>query len=128
MNRDSLEVEEAYRESLSEPLEKAEKIGQADIVVGISFRNEAGAVGHVCETLLKGVTEFFPDKKCVLVCAGGREEKEALQLVQEVRLPRTIELIGFLMKDELVSGKVWTVRAITAEKRHQIMAFPYLVL
>jgi hypothetical protein len=31
MNRDSLEVEEAYGESLSEPLEKAEKIGQADI-------------------------------------------------------------------------------------------------
>jgi len=113
MNRDSLEVEEAYGESLSQPLEKAEKIGQADIVVGIPFRNEADAVGHVCETLLKGVTEFFPDKKCVLVCAGGKEGKEALQLVQEVRLPRTIKLIGFLMKDELVSGKVWTVRAIT---------------
>jgi len=112
MNRNTLEAEEAYRESLSEPLEKAERIGQADIVVGIPFRNEADAIGHVCRTLLKGVAEFFPDKKCVLVCAGSIEGEETLQAVQEVRLPRNVQRVAFLTKGGLVNGRMWTVRAI----------------
>jgi hypothetical protein len=71
MNKNILEASEIYTESLSEPMEKAGKIGEADIVVGIPFQNEADTIGHVYKTVAKGLSEFFPDKKCVLVCVGG---------------------------------------------------------
>jgi predicted GH43/DUF377 family glycosyl hydrolase len=124
MTGDTLAYDEAYATSLTEPLAKAGDIGEADIVVGIPFRNEADTIGHVCETLLRALVQFFPDKRCVLVCVGGKEGEEALQAVQQVRLKRTIRRIGFLMKDELVSGKVWTVRAIMeiADRLHADLA------
>ena len=112
MNRNTQDSEEAYATSLNEPLAEAGDIGEADIVVGLPFQNESDTIGHVCETLVRGLVQFFPDKRCVLVCVGGKEGEEALQAVQQVRPKRSIRRIAFLMKDELVSGKVWTVRAI----------------
>lgn len=112
MTRDTLDFKEAYAASLIEPLVKASEIGEADVVVGIPFRNEADTIGHVCETLVRALVQFYPDKRCVLVCVGGKEGEEALQAVRQVPLRRTIRRIAFLMKDELVSGKVWSVRAI----------------
>jgi len=112
MNNDTLEAEDAYAESLSEPLKKAKRIGEADIVVGIPFQNEANAIGHVCHTVAKGLSGFFPDKKCVLLCVGAPEGQDALDAIQGVRLGRAIQGIAFLMKDKRVSGKVWTLRAI----------------
>ena len=45
-------AEGAYAESLSEPLERADRIGEADIVVGIPFQNEIDTIGHVCKTVV----------------------------------------------------------------------------
>ena len=121
INSDS---EKAYASSVSEPLAKASRIGEVDIVVGITFQNEANTIKHVCETIASGLIQFFPDKKCVIVCVGGKEGEKALQAVRQVRLKRNIRSIGFLMKDELVSGKVWTVRAImeVASRLHADLA------
>jgi predicted GH43/DUF377 family glycosyl hydrolase len=123
MNRNTQD-EEYYANSLNEPLAEVGDIGEADIVVGLPFQNESDTIGHVCETLVRGLDQFFPDKRCVLVCVGGKEGEEALQAVRQVRLKRTIRCITFLMKDGLVSGKVWTVRAImeVASRLHADLA------
>jgi hypothetical protein len=46
-------AEKAYAESLSKPLEIAERIGNANIVVGIPFQNEVDTIGHVCKITTK---------------------------------------------------------------------------
>jgi len=112
MEKSALIAEKVYAESLSEPLEKAERIGEADIVVGIPFQNEVDTIGHVCKTAAKGLSEFFPDKKCVIVCVGAPEGEDALNVIQEVPLGRAINQIAFLMKNEGVRVKVSSLRAI----------------
>ena len=112
MKQDILEAEEAYTESLSEPLRKAGRIGEADFVVGIPFENEVDTIRHVCETVSKGLSEFFPDKKGVIVCVGAPEGENALNVIQEVPLGQAIKRIAFLMKNKRVSGTVWSLRAI----------------
>jgi len=112
MNKDTLAAEDAYAESLAEPLKKAKRIGEADIVVGIPFQNEADTIGHVCQTVAKGLSELFPDQKCVLACAGALEGEDALNVIQQVRLGRGVKGIAFLMKNQRVSGRVWGIRAI----------------
>ena len=105
-------AEGAYAESLSEPLERADRIGGADIVMGIPFQNEIDTIGHVCKTVVKGLSEFFPGKKCVIVCVGTPEGKDALNIIQEVPLGRDIRRIAFLIKNEGVRGEVLSLRAI----------------
>ena len=108
---DSL-AERTYAESLSKPLEIAERIGNANIVVGIPFQNEVDTIGHVCKITAKGLSEFFPDKKCVIVCVGTPEGKDALDVIQEVPLGHAVEMIAFLMKNENARDKSSTLKAI----------------
>ena len=112
MEKSTSIAEKAYAESLNEPLEDVASIGGADIVVGIPFQNEADTVGHVCKITANGLSEFFPDKKCVIVCVGAPEGKDALDVIQEVPLGHAIKRIAFLMKDEGVRGKVSSFKAI----------------
>jgi len=105
-------AERAYAESLSKPLEIAERIENANIVVGIAFHNEVNTIGHVFKTVAKGLSEFFPDKKCAIVCVGAPEGKDALNVIQEIPLGHAIKRIAFLMKDEGVKGKVSSFKAI----------------
>lgn len=105
-------VERAYAESLCELLEEVKRIGEADIVVGIPFQNEVDTIGHVYKTVAKGLSEFFPDKRCVIVCVGAPEGENVLNAIQEVPPGRAIERIAFLMKDKQLVGKVWSLRAI----------------
>jgi len=105
-------TEKAYAESLNEPLEQAERIGNANIVVGIPFQNEVDTIGHVLKTVAEGLSEFFPDKKCVIVCVGAPEGKDALDVIQEVSLGHEIEMIAFLMKNENEMGKSSALKVI----------------
>ena len=51
--------------------EGIQKIGRADLVVGIpSFKN-AATIGHVASTVAKGLREHFPDAKVALMNADG---------------------------------------------------------
>ena len=110
--KSTLLTEKAYAESLSKPLEIAERIGNANIVVGIPFQNEVDIVGHVCKITAKGLSEFFPDKKCVIVCVGAPEGKDALDVIQELPLGHAVEMIAFLMKNENARDKASTLKAI----------------
>ena len=106
------EVEERFRQIMQEPLGQAAEIGEADIVVGIPFYNEADTITHVLETAVMGLKEFYPDAKSVIVAAGSPAGKEALEAINSMRQPRNIGRIAFLLDDELLNGKGWSIRAI----------------
>jgi predicted GH43/DUF377 family glycosyl hydrolase len=105
-------AEGVYAESLSKSLEVVERIGNAHIVVGIPFQNEVDTIGHVCKITAKGLSEFFPDKKCAIVCVGAPEGKDALNVIREVPLGDSIEMIAFLMKNENAGDKASPLKAI----------------
>lgn len=112
MNNESAEAEKAYDRSLAEARRTAGGIKQADIVVGIPFRNEADTIGDICETAVRGLTLFYPHKKCVVICAGSSEGNEALSRIQEVGQRQGSQIMAFLMESELVSGTEWKLRSI----------------
>lgn len=48
-----------------------ERIGRAEILVGIPSFNNARTVGHVVRAVSAGLAKYFPDLACVLVNADG---------------------------------------------------------
>ena len=112
MRKELSPVERAYKESIKKPLEEAVKIGEADIVVGIPFYNEADTIGHVVEVARDGLNAYYPDMRCVICCVGAPDGSKALATVQEIPLPSRLSRIAFLMKNRSVSGKGWAVRAM----------------
>ncbi len=106
------EGEELFREALREPLSQAEEIAEADIVVGIPFYNEADTIGSVLKIATKGLKEFYPDEKCVIVAAGSPAGGEALEVVNNLPHVNGINRIAFLLNDERINGKGWSLRAI----------------
>jgi hypothetical protein len=106
------EGEELFTQALREPLSQAEEIAEADIVVGIPFYNEADTIGSVIKTATKGLKEFYPDEKCVIVAAGSPAGGAALKVVNNLPHVNGISRIAFLLNDERINGKGWSLRAI----------------
>ncbi|MDY6835459.1 MAG: hypothetical protein SVY53_11740, partial [Chloroflexota bacterium] len=105
------EVEKRFRETMKVPLSQATDIGEADVVVGVPFYSEADTLGYVLETASLGLKEFYPDSRSVIVTAGSPSGSEALKSVT-TPAHQKIDQIAFLMEDELLDGKGWSVRAI----------------
>ena len=51
--------------------EQLERIGQADIVVGIPSFNNARTIGHVVRAVQGGLAKYFPECKAVIVNSDG---------------------------------------------------------
>src|SRR4030042_2593131 len=94
------EGEELFTEALREPLSRAEEIAEADIVVGIPFYNEAATIGSVLKTAAKGLKEFYPDEKCVIVAAGSPAGGAAREGVNNLPHVDGVKRIAFLLNDE----------------------------
>ncbi len=105
-------AQDAYLDSTSKPFEDVARIGGADIVVGIPFYNEADTIGHVVDVVKEGLTAYYPNKRCVICCAGSPSGDKALKILKEIPLPSGLNHITFLMKSPIVSGKGWALRAI----------------
>ncbi|MHB8840492.1 MAG: glycosyltransferase [Candidatus Aquicultor sp.] len=76
-----------------EVLAQIERLGQADIIVGIpSFRN-AGTISHVVRAAALGMTQFFPELKPVLVNADGGSDDRTCDIVLETPVPPRVEKI-----------------------------------
>ena len=107
------EIEERFRNCMLAPLEQAQQIEHADIVIGIPFYNESDTLPDVLKTAIEGIRTYYQDSRAVIVCAGspaGREALESINLASN--LMDNIEHIEFLLEDELLNGKGWGVRAI----------------
>lgn len=111
MNKNLSAIEEAYADWLSEPLRLAERIGEADIVVGLVFSREAKAVGRACQTAAKGLSSSFPDRKCVLVCVGVKNGQLSHDAAMEAPTGRAAEIIAVPAKHGLSTGRHWSLRA-----------------
>lgn len=51
--------------------EQLERIGRADIIVGIPSFNNARTIGHVVRAVQGGLAKYFPDYKAVIVNSDG---------------------------------------------------------
>jgi len=105
-------LEERFRAIMQEPLDQAAKIGEADIVVGIPFYNEANTIGAVVKTVRKGLEKFYPNQKCAIVTAGSPVGGGALKVINTIPQSAKISQIAFLLNDERINGKGWSVLAI----------------
>jgi glycosyltransferase involved in cell wall biosynthesis len=79
---------------LSGPIrELVERLGQADIMVGIpSFKN-AATIGYVVRASQAGLVQYFPDMRPVLVNADAGSPDETQRVVAETEPPDYIERI-----------------------------------
>ncbi|MFC1914850.1 glycosidase [Chloroflexota bacterium] len=109
--------DEHFRKALAEPLNQAERIGDASIVVGIPFYNEADTIGSVVEIITQGLREYYPDEKCVIVAAGSLFGGEALKVINSLPQSGDISRIAFILNDEKINGKGWSLRAIAEISR-----------
>ncbi|MFC1987776.1 glycosidase [Chloroflexota bacterium] len=97
---------------MQKPLSQAKRIGEADIVVGIPFYNESDTIESVLKIVRKGLEEFYPEQKCVIVAAGSPAGEKALEVINKIPQGRKISRIAFLLDDEGINGKGWAIRAI----------------
>ncbi|MFC1901013.1 glycosidase [Chloroflexota bacterium] len=97
---------------VEEPLKRAAEMGKADIVVGIPFYNEDDIVGEVLKTVYTGLEEYFPDQECVIVAVGSPAGAQALDVINNLPQNSKIKRIAFLLDDDRLNGKGWSVRAI----------------
>jgi len=76
-----------------EVLDQIDRIGEADIIVGIpSFRN-AKTISHVVKAASLGMVEFFPELKPVLINSDGGSEDNTREVVLKTPVPRQVEKI-----------------------------------
>ena len=106
------EVDECFRGVMREPLSQAQEMGEADIVVGIPFYNEVDTIATVLNTVRKGLSDFCPEQKCVIVAAGAPAGKKVLEVMNDLPQSPKISQISFLLNDERLKGKGWGIRAI----------------
>jgi predicted GH43/DUF377 family glycosyl hydrolase len=111
MNNNTTQIKEAYNESLKEPLVEIYIIARADIVVGIPFDIE-GNIEQICLGVSKGLQQFYPDSKCVILCVGDQDSEATLSTIKDISLSENIKILSFTMKGNAVNGWVWKTTAI----------------
>lgn len=61
--------------------EQLQRIGRADIVVGIPSYNNAHTIGHVVRAVQGGLAKYFPDRKAVIVNSDGGSSDGTMDVV-----------------------------------------------
>lgn len=60
-----------------------EKLGSADIVVGIPSFNNARTIGHVVRAVQAGLAKYFPEHRAVIVNSDGGSSDSTTEVVQQ---------------------------------------------
>src|SRR3989338_3751912 len=63
-----------------------DKLGEADIVIGIPSYNNARTIGHVVRAVSAGLARHFSDQRCVIVNSDGGSKDGTPQAVLEAQL------------------------------------------
>jgi len=66
--------------------EQLERIGQADIIVGIPSFNNARTIGHVVRAVQAGLAKYFPDYKAVIVNSDGGSSDGTMDVVRNTSI------------------------------------------
>ena len=90
---------------------KIEKIGYADIVIGIPAYFTQTTIGYVIEQVAKGLDSYFSGKKAVIFVADGGSTDDTREVAQEVDISNyNIEKIVSIYRG--IPGKGSAIRAI----------------
>lgn len=106
------EAEQTYREISTDALSRVQQIGTADITIGISFGQDAGSAEQTVETVIQGLTEFYPDQKAVILVVGSAARQDALESITHLSRKRGIHTVALLLDDERLEGWDWRIRAM----------------
>ncbi len=66
--------------------EQLERIGDADIIVGIPSFNNARTIGHVVRAIQAGLAKYFPDHKAVIVNSDGGSSDGTMDVVRNTSI------------------------------------------
>lgn len=90
---------------------RLERLGRADIVVGIPSYNTAATVGHVLQTAVQGLQTYFPDRLGLVMVADGGSVDDTREAAEEVRVDSyNVETLVTIYRG--LPGKGTAVRAI----------------
>lgn len=85
----------------------------ADIVVGVPFHKEFDTIENVCNTVIKGLKKYYPDKKCVVVCLGNPDiviNEEISRRIEKINSENeNIHIVTFISS---IQGKGMALRFI----------------
>lgn len=104
-------TEQAYRNTIAEVVGQLDRVGPVELVIGVPFLNETDTLAHVVTTVSRGLREFWPDHRAVILCAGSPRGKQGLETVNRLG-PDPTPRKAFLLPDRRLDGKGWAVRAI----------------
>ncbi|MDZ4164460.1 MAG: glycosyltransferase [Smithellaceae bacterium] len=80
--------------------EQIERLGSADILVGIPSFNNARTIGHVVRAVQAGLAKYFPRRKAVLVNSDGGSTDATIEVVRSTRIE---DQTSFLLRHRLTS-------------------------
>ena len=96
--------------------ERIEKIGQADILIGIPCYNEEDTIGNVVEVVGQGLAKYYPDKKSVLIVSDGGSLDDTRERATEAKVPPGVERIVTIYRGYPGKGTSFRVIFEAAEK------------
>ncbi len=101
-----------FSTALREPArKKIEKLGYADIVVGIPSYFSQNTIAYVIEQVAKGLEIYFGDKKCLIFVSDGGSTDDTREVAEEVDISQyNIEKIVTCYRG--IPGKGSALRAV----------------
>ncbi|MCK4437175.1 glycosyltransferase, partial [bacterium] len=96
--------------------ERIEKIGQADILIGIPCYNEEDTIGNVVEVVGQGLAKYYPAKKSVLIVSDGGSLDDTRERAKESKVPPGVEKIVTIYRGYPGKGTSFRVIFEVAEK------------
>jgi len=79
-------------------LQRIERIGRADLIVGIPCFNNDTTVTHVIQTAGEGLARHFKELRCVLIVADGGSTDDSREAAEGAELPPYVEKIVTLYR------------------------------
>ncbi|WP_029520760.1 glycosyltransferase [Persephonella sp. IF05-L8] len=90
---------------------KIERLGYADIVVGIPAYHSQTTISHVIEQVAEGLDRYFKDKKCLIFVSDGGSTDDTREIAEETDISRyNIEKIVTIYRG--IPGKGSALRAV----------------
>jgi glucosylglycerate synthase len=100
-----------FSTAIRQPTRKRlERLGKADIVVGIPCFNNEATISHVIQTVEKGLSLHYPTKRCVVIVADGGSVDDSREESDELEKSPWIERIVSIYRG--IPGKGSAVREI----------------
>ena len=91
-------------------INKLKKNEPVDIIIGIPSYNCAHIINYVIHESANGLSNYFPDLKCLILISDGGSADGTQEVVKAIKLPERVKLEFFKYSGE--SGKGTAIKAI----------------